>query len=44
MKNILVLTDFSDTAKAAAKYALKLAIKINANLVLYNTYTVPVET
>ncbi|MEJ7830624.1 MAG: universal stress protein [Segetibacter sp.] len=43
MKNILVLTDFSDNAKAAAKYALKLAVEINANVILYNTFSVPAE-
>jgi len=39
MKNILVLTDFSENAKAAEKYALQVAIKIRANLLLYNAYT-----
>ena len=39
MKNILVLTDFSENAKAAEKYALQLAIHVNGNLILYNTYS-----
>lgn len=38
MKTILVLTDFSENAKAAEKVALQLAIHANANLVLYNVY------
>jgi len=38
MKNILVLTDFSENAKAAESYALQLAIKFHANLLLYNAY------
>lgn len=39
MKNILVLTDFSENAKAAENYALQLAIDVKGNLILYNTYT-----
>ena len=38
MKNILVLTDFSQNAKTAEKYALQLAIQVKANLILYNAY------
>lgn len=38
MKTILVLTDFSINADHAAHYALKLAQKINANLLLCNVY------
>lgn len=38
MKNILVLTDFSDNASAAAEAALLLAGKMHADIVLYNTY------
>lgn len=34
MKNILVLTDFSDRAKSAAEYAMHMATKIKANLLL----------
>jgi nucleotide-binding universal stress UspA family protein len=34
MKNILVLTDFSDRAKSAAEYAMHMAIKIKANIFL----------
>lgn len=39
MKNILVLTDFSDNARAAENYALQLAIHVNGNLILYNSYS-----
>ena len=39
MKNILVLTDFSENAKAAEKYALQLAIHVKGNLILYNTFS-----
>ena len=38
MKNILVLTDFSDNASAAAEAALLLAGKMHADILLYNTY------
>lgn len=38
IKNILVLTDFSQNAKSAEEYALQLAIKAKANLILYNAY------
>lgn len=34
MKNILVLTDFSDRSKSAAEYAMNLAIHIKANIFL----------
>ena len=40
MKRILVLTDFSDGAKNAAEAAVKIAGKINANIILLNTYAV----
>jgi len=39
MKNILVLTDFSENAKAAENYALQLAIKVRANIILYNSFS-----
>ena len=39
MKNILVLTDFSENAKAAEKYALQLAIHVKGNLMVYNTFS-----
>ncbi|HZY39609.1 MAG TPA: universal stress protein [Mucilaginibacter sp.] len=38
MKNILVLTDFSKNAGDAAEFALKLGSKLQANLLLFNTY------
>jgi nucleotide-binding universal stress UspA family protein len=41
IKNILVLTDFSKNAKSAEEYALQLAIKAKANLILYNSYPSP---
>jgi nucleotide-binding universal stress UspA family protein len=41
MKKILVPTDFSDHARNAGYYAVKLANKLNSSLVLYHAYTVP---
>ncbi len=42
MKTILVPTDYSATARNAAKYALTLAIQIGASkIVLYNAYEAP---
>ncbi|MDB5144911.1 MAG: universal stress protein UspE [Mucilaginibacter sp.] len=41
MKTILVLTDFSINADYAAQYALGLAQKIEANLLVCNIYEVP---
>jgi len=41
MKTILVLTDFSINADYAALYALQLAQKIEANLLVCNIYKVP---
>ncbi|MGC8749850.1 universal stress protein [Hydrotalea sp.] len=39
MKNILVPTDFSETAKHAAIYAMEVAKQVNAEkVILYNTY------
>jgi nucleotide-binding universal stress UspA family protein len=38
MKNVLVLTDFSDNASAAAETGLLIAGKMHCGLVLYNTY------
>lgn len=42
MKNLLVLTDFSDNAAHAAAYALKFGEKIKANLSLCNAFREPV--
>ena len=39
MKKILVLTDLSDTAAAAAQAAVPLAAKLNANIVLLHSWT-----
>ena len=38
MKNILVLTDFSDNAVAAAEAGLLLAGKMHTDMILFNTY------
>jgi len=38
MKTILMLTDFSENANHAAKTAIKIAINLNADILLYNTY------
>jgi len=43
MKSILVLTDFSARADHIAHYALKLAQKVKANLLLCNVFPVPAE-
>jgi nucleotide-binding universal stress UspA family protein len=44
MKTILVPTDFSNTARNAAKYALALADQIKADrIVLYNAFQAPVS-
>lgn len=42
MKNILVLTDFSENATHAAAYALSFGEKIKANLSLCNTFQQPI--
>jgi len=36
MKNILVFTDFSEVADNAAEYALKMAVELKANVVLFH--------
>jgi len=41
MKTIAVLTDFSERSYHAAEYALHLAQKIKANIVLFNAFLVP---
>jgi nucleotide-binding universal stress UspA family protein len=41
MKTIAVLTDFSERSAHAAKYALLMAQKIKANVLLYNAFQVP---
>jgi nucleotide-binding universal stress UspA family protein len=38
VKKILVLTDFSENAIAAEKYALQLAMQATADIILYNAY------
>jgi len=38
MKNILVLTDFSDNSENAAELAVGLSSKLGTNLLLFNTY------
>jgi len=42
LKTILVLTDFSKTARHAADYALFLAEQLTADILLFNSYYVPV--
>lgn len=42
-RTILVLTDFSSCARNAADYALVLAGKFNANILLFHSYFVPVS-
>lgn len=41
MKTILVLTDFSARAEHAAEYAMLIAAKANAKILLYNSYFIP---
>jgi nucleotide-binding universal stress UspA family protein len=41
MKTIAVLTDFSPRANNAARYALRLARQLHANILLYHTFLVP---
>lgn len=43
MKTIAVLTDFSKRAEHAARYALNLAQKIKANIILFNSFLVPAD-
>ncbi|HEY1038676.1 MAG TPA: universal stress protein [Bacteroidia bacterium] len=42
MKTILVPVDFSETSINAAKYACELAKKLEANIILFHAYHVPV--
>ena len=43
MKNILVVTDFSDASKNASRYAVELARHFGSKLFLFNAYQVPVQ-
>lgn len=43
MKTIAVLTDFSERSEHAAKYALHLAQKLKANILLVNAFLVPAD-
>jgi len=43
MKTIAVLIDFSERSEHAAKYALHLAKKIEANILLFNAFLVPAD-
>lgn len=43
MKTIAVLIDFSERSEHAAKYALHLAKKIKANILLFNAFLVPAD-
>jgi nucleotide-binding universal stress UspA family protein len=40
-KALLVLTDFSQSAKNAVDYALNLALKTHVDIVLFNAYRIP---
>ncbi|MBN8696575.1 MAG: universal stress protein [Bacteroidetes bacterium] len=44
MKNILVPTDFSDSSKAAASYAIALAKIANAKITFFHVYHIPMIT
>ena len=41
MKTVLIATDFSKAARNALVYGLQVAKEINANVILFNAYTVP---
>ena len=43
MKTIAVLTDFSDRSEHAARYAMHLAHKIKADILLFNAFLVPAD-
>jgi nucleotide-binding universal stress UspA family protein len=43
MKTILAPTDFSDSSRNAVLYALAIAKKVKASLILYNAYHIPVS-
>ncbi len=43
MKTIAVLTDLSERSIHAARYALHLAKKINADVLLFNAFLVPAD-
>jgi nucleotide-binding universal stress UspA family protein len=43
MKTILVLTDLSNRSDHTAQYALKLAQKVKANLLLCNIFPIPID-
>ena len=42
MKTILVPTDFSEEARNAAEYAVKLAKEVKAKVILFHTFQVPI--
>lgn len=44
MKNILVPTDFSDSSKAAASYAIEMAKTVNATITFFHVYHIPMIT
>ena len=44
MKTILVPTDFSKASKNAAEYAVQLAGNINAKIILFHAFQIPVPT
>lgn len=44
MKTIIIASDFSDEAKNATEYAIKMAKKINAKMILFNLHVLSVHT
>ena len=43
MKTIIIATDFSDTAKNAAQYAIEIAQHLKANLVILHVFQMPIN-
>jgi nucleotide-binding universal stress UspA family protein len=43
MKNIFIVTDFSDASKNAGLYGIELAKQFNADVVLFHAYQTPVQ-
>jgi len=43
MKNIFIVTDFSEASQNAGRYAVEMAKYFNANVFLFHAYQVPVQ-
>ncbi len=43
MKNILIVTDFTEASKNAGRYAVELAGQLNAGLLLFHVYQAPLQ-